>query len=95
MPGNKRIRSEILLRVELIVSSPAQARVANIEAARFLIQQSVRDVEHQAAREPAVNLNLECMRATRADIAVTGQEVTQSVGKGTARLVGRRLNTIA
>ena len=95
MTRDKRIARQIVCRIELVVQGSTETRVANVHAARFLIEQSIGNVEHEAARKAAVYFELKCTRASPAGVPVGGQEVSQTVRKWSPRFIGRRFDAVS
>ena len=95
MTGNKRVARKIRIRVELIIERATETRIPDVQTARFLIEQRVREIERQPASKPAIDFELKRMRMTPTNIPIACKEGTESIRKRTSGFILCRLNAVA
>src|SRR6185369_4226136 len=83
-----------MVRFEWVVSDSAQARVARVQAARFLVHVRVGDVEHQPLGVATLQLSLERIGTSMSEVSVAEEEVSQARERLTS-LVCRRQIAVA
>src|SRR6185369_17092003 len=91
---NKSFVTVIMVRLKWVVSDSTQARVARVQAARFLVHVCVGDVEHQPLGVATLQLSLERIGTSMSEVSVAEEEVSQARERLTS-LVCRRQIAVA
>ena len=74
---HERFGAEVHFRIELIVNRSTQARITRVRCTRFLIEQRVARIEHEAASETSIDFKLHCVCTPAAGVAKGQEEITE------------------